>query len=63
MRKIHNFVFLHHNSPLCVACVNIKYLMENATNKKVMGQLVMVPEQVGYFVSGVPVCAVLISSL
>ena len=47
----HNFVFLHHKSPLYVASVNIKYLMEYATNKKVMGQLVMVPKQVGCVVT------------
>ena len=45
--------FLHHQSPLCVASVNIRYLMENATNKKVMGQLVMVPKQVSCVVSAV----------
>ena len=38
------FSFLHHRSPLYVASVNIKYFMENATNKKVMGQLVIVPK-------------------
>ena len=52
-RKNHNFVFLHHKSPLYVASVNMKYLMENATNKKVMGQLVMVPKQVSCVVSAV----------
>ena len=39
--------FLHHKSPLYVASVNIKYLMEYAANKKVTGKLVMVPKLVG----------------
>ena len=33
-----------------MASVNIKYLMDYATNKKVTGQLVMVPKQVGWVV-------------
>ena len=45
MRKNHNFGFSHHKSPLYVASVNVKYLIENATNKKVMGLLVMYPSR------------------
>ena len=46
-----------------MASVNIKYLMEYATNKKVTGQLVMVPKQVGCVFRHLSALAVLISSL
>ena len=44
--KLQFWFFLHHKSPLYVASVHLKYLMEYATNKKVTGNLVMVPKQV-----------------